>query len=78
MVPTEGKIYYLHNFFETLDYDVLSILKMTNNEYSSEFVDDFFAKAHSHFYVDGIIGSPYFEGNISKDILLPIYKVQNY
>ena len=33
------------------DYDVLSILKMTSNEYSSEFVDDFFAKYHSHFYV---------------------------
>lgn len=56
------------------DYDVLSILKMTNNEYSSEFVDDFFAKAHSHFYVDGIIGSLYFEGNISKDFLLLVPK----
>lgn len=56
------------------DYDVLSILKMTSNEYLSEFVDDFFAKAHSHFYVDGIIGSPYFEGNVSKDFLLLVPK----
>ena len=47
---------------------------MTRNEYPSEFVDDFFAKAHSHFYVDGIIGSPYFEGNISKDFLLLVPK----
>lgn len=56
------------------DYDVLSILKMTSNEYSSEFVDNFFAKAHSHFYVDGIIGSPYFEENVSKDFLLLVPK----
>ena len=47
---------------------------MTNNEYPSGFVDDFFAKARSHFYVDGIIGSPYFEGNVSKDFLLLVPK----
>ena len=47
---------------------------MTSNKYSSEFVDDFSAKAHSHFYVDGIIGSPYFEGNVSKDFLLLVPK----
>ena len=56
------------------DYDVLSILKMTRNEYPSKFVDNFFAKVHSHFYVDGIIGSPYFEGNVSKDFLLLVPK----
>ena len=47
---------------------------MTSNEYSSEFVDDFFAKAHSHFYIDGIIGSPYIEGNAVKDFLLLVPK----
>ena len=56
------------------DYDVLSILKMTRNEYPSKFVDNFFAKVHSHFYVDGIIGSPYFEENVSKDFLLLVPK----
>ncbi len=48
------------------DYDVLSILKMTSNEYPSDFVDDFFAKAHSHFYVDGIIAVPILRGMFLK------------
>lgn len=56
------------------DYDVLSILKMKRNEYPSEFIDDFFTKAHSHFYIDGIIGSPYIEGNAVKDFLLLVPK----
>ena len=56
------------------DYDVLSILKMKRNEYPSGYVDEFFAKAHSHFYVDGIIGCPYFEGNVTKDFLLLVPK----
>ena len=47
---------------------------MKRNEYPSEFVDDFFAKAHSHFYIDGIIGSPYIEGNAVKDFLLLVPK----
>ena len=47
---------------------------MTRNEYSSEFVNDFFVKAHNHFYVDGIIGCPYFEGNVAKDFLLLVPK----
>lgn len=56
------------------DYDVLSILKMKRNEYPSEFVNYFFAKAHSHFYIDGIIGSPYIEENAVKDFLLLVPK----
>lgn len=36
---------------------------MKGNKYPSEFVNDFFAKAHSHFYVNGIIGGPYIEMN---------------
>lgn len=56
------------------DYDVLSILKMKRKEYPSEFVDDFFAKAHSHFYIDGIIGNPYIEGNAVEDFLLLVPK----
>lgn len=56
------------------DYDILSILKMKRNEYPSGYVDDFFTKAHSHFYIDGIIGGPYIEGNAVKDFLLLVPK----
>ncbi len=56
------------------DYDILSILKIKRNEYPSGYVDDFFAKAHSHFYIDGIIGGPYIEGNAVKDFLLLVPK----
>lgn len=47
---------------------------MKRNEYPSGFVDDFFTKAHSHFYVDGVIGCPYIDGNAVKDFLLLVPK----
>ena len=57
-----------------LDYDILSIKKIKNNEYSNEFIEDFISKSREHFYVDGIISYQYIEGNTIKDILILVPK----
>ena len=57
-----------------LEYDILSIKKMKNNEYSNEFIEDFISKSREHLYIDGIISCEYMEGNTIKDVLLLVSK----
>ncbi len=57
-----------------LDYDILSITKIKNNEYSNEFIEDFISKSRNHLYVDRIISCGYMEGNAIKDVLLLVPK----
>jgi hypothetical protein len=56
------------------NYEILSISKMKNNDYSNEFLDNFITKSKEHLYVDGIISCPYVEENIIKDILILVPK----
>lgn len=53
-----------------LNYDILSIKKMKNKEYSNKFLDEFISKSQEYLYIDGIVSCPYTEGNVIKDILI--------
>ena len=55
-------------------YDILSIMKMKNEEYSNEFLEDFITKSQEHLYIDGIVSCPYIEENVIKDILILVPK----
>ena len=55
-------------------YDILSIMKMKNKEYSNEFLEDFITKSQKHLYIDGIVSCPYIEENVIKDILILVPK----
>ena len=52
------------------NYDILSIKKMKNKEYSNKFLEEFISKSQEHLYIDGIVSCPYTEGNVIKDILI--------
>ena len=52
------------------NYDILSIMKMKNKEYSNKFLEEFISKSQEHLYIDGIVSCPYTEGNVIKDILI--------
>ncbi len=56
------------------DYDILSIMKMKNKEYSNEFLEDFITKSQKHLYIDGIVSCPYIEENVIKDVLILVPK----
>ena len=56
------------------NYDILSIKKMKNKEYSNKFLEEFITKSQEHLYIDGIVSCPYIEGNIIKDILILVPK----
>lgn len=56
------------------NYDILSIMKMKNREYSNKFLKEFFTKSQEHLYIDGIVSCPYIEENIIKDILILVPK----
>ena len=56
------------------NYDILSIMKMKNKEYSDKFLEEFIIKSQEHLYIDGIVSCPYIEGNIIKDILILVPK----
>ncbi len=56
------------------NYDILSIMKMKNKEYSNEFLDEFISKSQKHLYIDGIVSCPYIEGNTIKDVLILVPK----
>ena len=56
------------------NYDILSIMKMKNKEYSNKFLEEFITKSQEHLYIDGIVSCPYIEGNIIKDILILVPK----
>lgn len=55
-------------------YDILSIMKMKNKEYSNEFLEEFISKSQNHLYIDGIVSCPYIEKNVIKDILILVPK----
>lgn len=59
-----------------INYDVLSITKMKNNDYTNEFLKNFLTKSREHLYVDGIISCPYVEDNKLKDILILVPKTE--
>ena len=56
------------------NYDILSIMKMKNKEYSNKFLEEFITKSQEYLYIDGIVSCPYIEGNIIKDILILVPK----
>ena len=55
-------------------YDILSIMKMKNKEYSNEFLEEFISKSQNHLYIKGIVSCPYIEKNVIKDILILVHK----
>ena len=55
-------------------YDILSIMKMKNKEYSNEFLEEFISKSQNHLYIDVIVSCPYIEKNVIKDILILVPK----
>lgn len=58
------------------DYTVMSLVKMENNQYSKEELNNYFDLMKEHFYVDGIINCPYIEGNNIVDTLILIPKTE--
>ena len=56
------------------NYDILSIMKMKNKEYSNKFLEEFITKSQEHLYIDGIVSCPYIEKNGIKDILILVPK----
>lgn len=56
------------------NYDILSIIKMKNKEYSNKFLEEFISKSQEHLYIDGIVSCPYIEGNTIEDILILVPK----
>lgn len=57
-----------------LNYDVMSLTKMKNNEYSNEFLKNFISKSRENLYIDGIISCHYVEENSIKDVLILVPK----
>ena len=55
-------------------YDILSIMKMKNKEYSNEFLEEFISKSQNHLYINGVVSCPYIEKNVIKDILILVPK----
>lgn len=56
------------------NYDILSIKKMKNKEYSNKFLEEFISKSQDHLYIDGTVSCPYIEGNTIKDVLILVPK----
>ena len=56
------------------NYDILSIKKMKNKEYSNKFLEEFISKSQEHLYIDGIVSCPYIEGTTIKDVLIVVPK----
>ena len=57
------------------NYDILSIKKMKNKEYSNKFLEEFISKSQEHLYIDGIVSCPYTEDNVIKDILILVQRL---
>ncbi|MFR6659466.1 MAG: hypothetical protein ACLURX_05485 [Clostridia bacterium] len=51
----------------------MSLVKMENNQYTEEELNNYFDLMKEHFYVDGI-NCPYIEGNTIKDVLILVPK----
>ena len=58
------------------DYTIMSLVKMENNLYSEEELNNYIDLMKEHFYVDGIINCPYIEGNNIVDTLILIPKTE--
>ena len=58
------------------DYTIMSLVKMENNLYSEEALNNYIDLMREHFYVDGIINCPYIEGNNIVDTLILIPKTE--
>ena len=58
------------------DYTIMSLVKMENNLYSEEELNNYIELMKEHFYVDGIINCPYIEGNNIVDTLILIPKTE--
>ena len=58
------------------DYTIMSLVKMENNQYTEEELNNYFDLMKEHFYVDGIINCPYIEGNNIVDTLILIPKTE--
>ena len=58
------------------DYTIMSLVKMENNLYSEEELNNYIDLMKEHFYVDGIINCPYIEGNNIVDNLILIPKTE--
>ena len=58
------------------DYTIMSLVKMENNLYSEEELNNYIDLMKEHFYVDGIINCPYVEGNNIVDTLILIPKTE--
>ena len=56
------------------NYDILSIMKMKNKEYSNKFLEEFITKSQEHLYIDGIVSCPYVELSSIKDFLILVSK----
>lgn len=58
------------------DYTIMSLVKMENNQYTEEELNNYFDLMKEHFYVDGIINCSYIEGNNIVDTLILIPKTE--
>mgnify|MGYP000441107999 CR=1 FL=1 len=58
------------------DYTIMSLVKMENNLYSEEELNNYIDLMKEHFYVDGIINCPYIEDNNIVDTLILIPKTE--
>ena len=58
------------------DYIIMSLVKMKNNQYTEEELNNYFDLMKEHFYVDGIINCPYIEDNNIVDTLILIPKTE--
>ena len=56
------------------DYIIMSLVKMENNQYTEEELNNYFDLMKEHLYIDGIVSCPYIEGNIIKDVLILVPK----
>ena len=58
------------------DYTVMSLVKMENNLYSEEELNNYIDLMKEHFYVGGVINCPYVESNNIVDTLILIPKTE--
>lgn len=58
------------------DYTIMSLVKIENNLYSEEELNNYMDLMKEHFYVDGIINCPYIEGNNIVDTLILVPKTK--
>ena len=56
------------------DYIIMSLVKMENNQYTEEELNNYFDLMKEHLHIDGIVSCPYIEGNIIKDVLILVPK----